>query len=397
MAQETVRHIYAEASAVQDREARRRLARHAERSEQARAMRAMLSHAEPMLVSSAADFDADPWLLNVPNGTLELRAGTLRPHRREDRLTKLCPVAYHPEAKAPRWEQFLGEVFQGNAALISFLQRWVGYTLTGDSSERKFVILHGPGKNGKSTFVETLRFILGSDYAAHANSETFLRKRLGTIPADLASLQGKRLVTVAETGEGRSLDAATIKTATGRDRLKVRLLHHNFFEYTPQFKLYLSTNHKPDIPADDQAVWDRVRLIPFRRTFEEHEQDKHLDEKLRSEAPGILAWAVQGCLQWQKDGLAVPDTVTAATLQYRSEMDVIAQFLQDCCVLQPSATVRPKQLHEAYATWCAENAEKPLGLRKFGENVKRRGYRTRLTMGNAVWDGLGLRLAHECA
>ncbi len=390
-AQETVRHIYAEASGTKDSEKRTEVVKHGRRSEHDRGIRGMLSQARPMLLAESPQFDRDPWLLNLRNGTLDLRKGRLHQHRREDFITGLVQLDYERDAKAHRWEQFLREVFQENDELINFVQRYIGYSLTGDTTERKFVILYGTGKNGKSTLVETLRFVLGDDYAAQAHTETFLVQRFTGIPADLASLAGKRLVTGTETRQGRRLDVSTVKTITGRDRIKVRFLRQNFFEYTPQFKLYLSTNHKPEIEADDQAIWDRVRLVPFNRTFHEDEQDKRLDEKLRAEAVGILAWAVHGCTEWQKHGLAVPDTVTRATVQYRSEMDVIVGFLDDCCVVESVATVRPKELHDAYAEWCQENGEKSLGLRKFGEQLRFRGFESDRTGTRRFWIGLRLR------
>jgi len=199
------------------------------------------------------------------------------------------------------------------------------------------------------------------------------------------------LVATCETGSGRKLDAATIKMITGRDRLKVRLLHKNYFEYTPQFKLYLSTNHKPEIDADDQAVWDRVRLIPFNRIFPDDEQDKHLDERLQAEAAGILAWAVRGCIEWREKGLAVPDEVTRATVAYRTDMDVLSHFLDDCCVVESAARIAPKQLHDAYKEWCDDNGEKPLGLRKFREQLKLRGFERDRPGGKRLWVSIRLR------
>jgi putative DNA primase/helicase len=221
------------------------------------------------LAASELDFqvqpsrlDADPWLLNVANGTLDLRTGKLRSHRRSDLITRLAPVRWNPAADCPRWKAFLDEIFDEDVALIEYVQRAAGYSLTGDTSERVLLILHGEGANGKTTFLETLTAAL-ADYAACTPTETLLAKRPDAIPNDVARLKGARFVTASEAGEGVQLAEARVKELTGRDRVPARFLHREWFEFCPEFKLWLATNHKPVIRGTDKAIWDRIRLVPF--------------------------------------------------------------------------------------------------------------------------------------
>jgi len=367
-AKEAVQSIYAEAAETADEKKRQDLEKHALKSEANARIKAMIESAqsEPGIPVLPDELDADLWLLNCLNGTLDLRTGELREHRREDRITKLIPVEYDPEATAPTWDAFLQRIMDGNEDLIAFLQRAVGYSLTGDVGERVLFFLHGRGANGKSTFLETVRALLG-DYAQRAPTETLLARRSGNIPNDVARLRGARFVSASESEEGKRLNEPLIKEVTGGDTLCARFLHAEFFEFEPECKLWLSTNHKPVVRGTDKAIWDRIKLIPFAVTIPEAEQDKHFGEKLKAELAGILAWAMRGCLDWQENGLGVPGAVKRATESYREEMDTLGDFIKDCCVVGPTVEVITKDVYNVYVEWCKANGEQPISKRAFAK------------------------------
>ena len=319
-AKKTVRSIYEEASKIKDENARKELATFALRSESSQKIKAMLSLAEsePKIPILANDFDSNTYALNVLNGTIDLRTGELKPHNPSNLITKLCPVKYDPKQKSPLWEKFLNEIMDGNDELISFLQKVIGYSLTGDTREQCFFIFYGTGANGKTTFLQTISTLL-NDYAQQSPTETFMLRRFGGVPNDVARLKGKRFVSTIEIEQGRRMAESLVKALTGGDTIAARFLFGEFFEFIPQFKLFLGTNHKPVIHGTDLAIWRRIRLIPFLVTIPEEKQDRELVSKLKEELPGILNWAIKGCLAWQKDGLGVPEEVKAATDEYRKE------------------------------------------------------------------------------
>ncbi|MDP9470657.1 MAG: phage/plasmid primase, P4 family [Chloroflexota bacterium] len=394
LAKETVRAIYAEAADASDDEARKTIAKHALRSEGEARVRAAISLAEsePGIPTTPDQLDQHRWLLNVRNGTLDLRSGELRAHDRGDLLTQLAPLAYDPDASCPTFLAFLERIMAGNEGLIRFLQRAIGYSLTGDTSERVLMILHGEGRNGKSTLLEVVRGILGG-YAVRTPTETLLAKRDSTIPNDIAKLKGARFVSASESDEGRRLDEAKIKDLTGGDTISARFMRGEWFDFLPEFKLWLGTNHKPVIRGTDRAIWDRIRLVPFAVRIPDEEQDKQLRVKLLTEAPGILAWAVRGCLDWQRDGLGEPQEVKTATAGYRAEMDVLGAFLEDCCIIASNAQCPAKDLYAAYQTWCEETGEKALTQKAVGQRLGERGFESgRLAGGQRtrVWKGIGL-------
>ena len=351
---------------------------------------------EPGVEIVAAALDQDPWLLNCLNGTLDLRTGELRPHQRGDLLTQQCPVRYEPDATCPRWEQFLREIFLEDEGLIAFIQRAVGYSLTGDVRERALFICHGLGRNGKSTFLEIIAELLG-DYAMRTPTRTLMEKHNPDyIPNDVAALKGMRFVHASESGEGKRLDEEFIKDATGRDTLTARFMHGEWFNFRPVFKLWLRTNHKPIIRGTDPAIWDRPRLIPFNARFTGTADDKTLPDQLRQELPGILRWAVRGCLSWQINALVTPAAVRQATDDYREEMDVIGNFFADRCVSLPGLSVTSKALLAAYSQWCELNGEKPLTSKALAARLRERGYLPdKGTSGVRLWRGLGLAAPEE--
>ena len=393
-AKETATSMLAEASAGADEDRRKVLAKHALKTEGDPRIRAMISLAasEPGIPVSPADMDTDALLLNVSNGTLELRTCELRAHRREDLLTKLVPVAYDPEALSPTWLSFLQRSMDGDVAMVEFLQMAAGYSLTGSTSEQVCFIGHGSGANGKSTFVRTLTD-LGADYATWTPTQTLLARQGERIDNDLARLRGARMVVAVETSGGRRLAEALVKQLTGGDRVTARFLFGEFFEFTPQFKLWLMTNHRPEIRGTDHAIWRRIRLIPFTVTIPPAEQDPELPEKLRAEFPGILRWAVEGCRIWRKEGLGTPMPVLDATAAYRATMDQIGSFLRECCEQEAEAKVGATELYKAYLAWCESNRESEQSQRRFGEGLAERGFKTeRNSVTNRIVR-VGLRLA----
>jgi putative DNA primase/helicase len=280
----------------------------------------------------------------------------------------------------------------GKADLVQFLQRAIGYSLTGLTIERCMFILWGGGKNGKSTLLDTMLEIL-ADHAARTNTDTLMASRNVGIPNDIAALKGMRFVFAVEGEEGRRLAEAKIKDLTGGDTISARFMRGEWFSFRPEFKLWLGTNHRPAIRGTDDAIWDRIRLVPFHRRFEPHEQDKHLKDKLLAEAPGILAWAVEGCLDWQREGLGEPAAVREATHQYRSSEDVVGNFIDDRCEMGSGLQVTKHALYTAYKTWCEQNGEKPVTQRKLSDLLKERGGIDESRVGKErthYWIGLSL-------
>jgi putative DNA primase/helicase len=393
----TVRSIYAEASQISDDDRRKAVSKHARASESAGRVQAMLSLAqtEPDIAVTGRDLDTNPWLLNVLNGTLDMRTGELRRHRRSELITKLAPVAYDPAAECPEWFNFLDRIMAGSPGLICYLQKLAGYCLTGDTREKCLPVLHGVGNNGKTIFTATIGAMLG-DYARETPVETLMIKRNETIPNDIAGLKGARLVTASEGERGQRLAESLIKRLTGGDKISARFLHQEFFEFVPEFKIVLSTNHKPSIRGTDAAIWSRIHLVPFDVTIPKSEQIPRtvMLERLREEWPGILAWAVEGCLAWQKEGLEKPEEVERATRDYRADSDILGGFISDCCIINPPAKCRSTELYNRYQKWCGDNGEEYIKFRTFGAVLEERGLkRTRLGhKQDRGFQGIGLKL-----
>jgi phage/plasmid primase, P4 family, C-terminal domain len=334
--------------------------------------------------------DQDPWLLNCSNGTLDLKTGTLRAHDRADLLTRSIPVAYDEAALCPTWDAFLQRIMNGNPHLIDFLQRAIGYALTGVIWEHVLLILWGTGRNGKSTFLNTLRALLGP-YAIKAPSELLMVNNNDRHPTERADLFGKRFVAAIETEQGRRLAEVFVKEATGGDPIRARRMREDFWEFQPTHKVFLATNHKPVIKGTDHAIWERLRLVPFNITIPKDERDTALPDKLQAELPGILAWAVRGCLAWQQEGLGEPEEVQQATAGYRTEMDVLGQFIAECCLVGPHYRTKAADLYGAYKRWCEQQGVPYDVQRTWGVALTERGYeRKRGTAGSHWWLGIGL-------
>lgn len=345
-------------------------------SEQKRKAMVNLAGAEDEVKATPEEFDRDPILLTVNNGTLDLRTGKLLGHDRGHLVTKLAPVDFDPNAECPLWMAFLDRIMGENEGLTSFLQRAVGYSLTGDTSEQCLFLLYGTGANGKSVFVRTVGRLLG-DYAGAASFETFLVRRREGPRNDVADLRGARFVSAIEAEKGQRLAESLVKSLTGGDRIKARFLYSEHFTYEPTFKLWLAANHKPVVRGADLAIWRRIRLVPFTVAIPEAEQDRHIGEKLAEELPGILRWAAEGCLAWQREGLRPPPEVRSATAAYREESDPLAEFLADCCAIGDSLQTRFGDLFAAYQRWAGANRipeRERLSNRAFGDRLSERGF-----------------------
>lgn len=368
--------------------------------QQAAAMRKFIqksrgSHAKDNLLKEAQhltgipatdnDFDKARGVLNLQNGVLKLRHGSLHPHDRARLITRLAGVDYDPKATAPVWQMFLSSVTGGDTALQNYLQCMVGYMLTGSTREQCIFFLYGDGSNGKSTFLDVLADLMGS-YAMNAQSETITARRQSDSPrADIARLKGARLVTISECPADVWLDEAMVKQLTGGDTVTARYLYGREFEFKPEFKLIMATNYKPRIRGTDSGIWRRIRLVPFTQTIPEDKQDLQLPDKLRAELPGILNWALEGLQQWmqassggKRRGLPHCDAVDSATAEYRGEQDRLKQFLEDCTEHVPGYTVQAGVLYQTYKGWCEENGERfPLTGNKFGREISKTLQRTK--------------------
>jgi putative DNA primase/helicase len=395
-ATKTVRTIYGEAEKATDSNDRKEIAKWAQRSESASRVREMISLAKSREgVAVTPDIlDTNGWLLNCRNGTVNLITGKLSKHRQEHFITKLVDIDYDAKATCPVWENFLKEIMNDDEDLIGFLKRAVGYSLTGSKSEECMFILYGEGANGKSTFLNALHMITG-DYGMHTPTETLLKKKYEGIRNDIARLKGTRFVTTAEVEKGKQLDESLVKLLSSTDPVVVRFLHREYFQYVPEYKVFMATNHKPQITGTDEGIWRRIRLIPFNVTIPREEQDKDLHRRFLRERAGILRWAVEGCLDWKRKGLGEPPAVVKATEEYRTEMDILANFINDCCIEDRTAKARSKDLYAEYFHWCEENGEALLGKRNFGTRLKERDYEPTKVGGDRGWKGLTLKKQDE--
>lgn len=333
----------------------------------------------------ATVFDADPWLLNTPNGVVDLRTGRVREHRRADLFTKVTGTV--PSGDCPRWSRFLNEVSQGDLELVRYVQRWAGYILTGETSEHSFLFVYGPGGNGKGVLLNTLAAVLG-DYATTAPMETFMATQQDRHPTDLAGLRGARLVLAQETEAGRALAESRIKALTGGDRISARFMRGDFFEFVPTFKLVMVGNHRPVIRNPDDAMRRRLHLLPL--TFRPTRPNNDLPAVLRAELPGILAWAIEGCLAWQPDGLGLPDVVREATADYFSEQDLLIQWLAECCERSPDATTASAAAFRSWEAWARARGEVG-GTNKAFSAALERHHGKRKAHGATVFIGLRLK------
>ena len=349
-----------------------------------------LARADRRHAATADEWDADPWLLNTPGGVVDLKTGRQRPHERADRMTKITTAT--PGGDCPTWRQFIDEVTGGDKELQSYLQRMVGYALTGSTQEHALFFLYGTGANGKSVFVNTLATILG-DYATNAPMDTFMETRTDRHPTDMAGLRGARFVAAIETEQGKRWAESKLKNLTGGDKISARFMRQDFFEFFPQFKLFVAGNHKPAIRNIDEAMKRRLHLIPFTITVPPERRDKNLQQKLLAERDGILAWAVQGCLDWQRHGrLDPPQRVVEATEEYFEAEDALGRWLDERCVREANAKSLTAELFNDWKQWAEAAGEFVGAQRRFSDLLITRGLeKWRNGMGVRGFQGIGLK------
>lgn len=387
LAREAVRQIHHEAAFAPTEEKEKKIGKWALASQSAGHRKAMveLARFEPGVAITSDRWEADKWLLNCQNGTLDLKTAELRPHRRRDLITKIATVNYDPTHPAPRFYRFLDEITQGNEELQRYLKAVAGYSLTGDVREDVFFVHHGHGRNGKGTFLNLFRKILGN-YAEDVSPETFSHQtRAGQAAPELVAIKGARYVLTSESEDGARLNESLIKRLTGRDPITARPLYGAPISFWPECKLHYLTNHKPHVQGTDNGIWSRIRLVPWNVSFAGREE-RTLETTLWSEAPGVLAWAVAGLLDWLENGLPKCAAVDGASKDYRAAQDKIGQFLDECTEKTNVPVVKGGTLYKAYCAWAAANGFKPMNNNNLSEKLLERGYqRTKRNDGN-MWN-----------
>ena len=358
------------------------------------AMVNLAKQSQPIMLSDM-ELDASPHLLGTGNGTVDLSSGQLLPPDRDLFLTKSTAVPYDPDAQCPRWEQFVSEIMDGNEELIGFLHRFAGYALWGGNPEQVVAILYGTGSNGKSTFVNTLQRIVG-DYARQIDPSSLMAQRFrnaGGCREDLIRLYRTRLAIATESGDSDRLDEGLIKSVSGGDRLYARAPYaKRGLEFTPEFLLMLATNYKPIIKGTDHAIWRRLLLIPFERSFRDEGRNNQLATQLASEDVGILRWLVEGCVMWQQLSLDPPSKVRAATEEYRTEMDIVGDWLKERCLVDPPAVTLTSRLYENYKFWCEEERIQVATKSWFGRNLEQKGFVNTWQGGKRARQGIQLKV-----
>lgn len=372
----------------------KRIIGHAVKSHTVQKMEAMtkLAAARPGMSVLLHELDSDPGLLGVRNGVVDLRTGELLQARPDMLITRQCNAAYDKFAECPQWLGFLNAVFDGDSDTIETIQRALGYTLTGSSTEEKLFICFGRGANGKSVFANVVASILG-DYGQTAPSSLLVTRREGDTGArnDLAMLAGARYVGINELQNGDRLDEAIVKQLAGREPISARFLHREFFTFAPQFTPWLRTNHRPVVTGDDDGIWRRLVLIPFKRQFAESERDPHLEERLLSERDGILAWMVEGATKWRRDGLKLSPTIKRESLAYRKESDLLGEFLEDKCELDPNARVEQGKLFSSWQGWCEAAGVRHGAKASFTRRLVERGIAEARSNGTRFYVGVTFR------
>ncbi len=403
LAKDVIRAMYQAAVDESDDATRKAKVKHVLATESRKArIDAMIDLARSELVIQPDQLDNYMMHLNVGNGLLALGildkpTDVFLPHNqyeifcRDEFCMAIAPVWYKPAAACPTWLKFLDTIFSGNVRVINFVQELAGYALTGDVREQVLPIFYGSGANGKSTFVNTLLAILGEDYAIPGPRDLLMARKGDSHPTNVARLFRKRLVVWQETTDGNRLDEAFVKELTGGDRLNARRMCEDPWSFTPTHKAILVTNHKPEIRGTDHGIWRRVRLVPFNVRIPDEQQDKELPEKLLEEHSGILNWCLEGCRRWLTQGLSLPAEVKAATEEYRDQQDLIALFLDECCLTgSDDYRVKASVLFTAWGKWCEQNNETIGTQRKFGDTLTGRGFKKKVS--NGIWR-LGITLA----
>ncbi len=398
LAKQTARAIYNEAAEAGSHDDAEKVAKHAHQSEGEARLSAMVSLAqsENGIPIKLSELNANQWLLNCLNGTIDLKTGNLLPHNPTDLITLEVPTEYHPDADCPNWHSFLDMATTGDKGLQVYLKKAIGYSLTGNTGTQVIFMLYGLGSNGKSTFCNTIRTLFDG-YAARLDAEDLMlaeRNNRGQPKEGLADIQGKRFVVGSELQDGRQLNTSLVKDISGQDAIKARRLYAHEVEFVPTCKLWLYGNHKPTVKDTTISIWRRIKLIPFTATIEDSERiDDYAEKYLLPELPGILAWAVSGCLSWQQEGLKDTEAVKSATAGYRADEDTLGDFIGDCCIIENAATIAKKEVKELYQKWCEDNKEIPITQKNFKARLTEKGVTDGISSDGKkrVWKGIRVR------
>lgn len=356
---------------VDPEEAEKKWAKFKSKERNNRSKENMLKEVQHHVAVLHNEFDRDAMLLNTRSGYVDLNRAVLQEHDKSKMFSKITAAEFTESIDAPVWNQFLEQIFDHDQELIHFIQKAVGYSITGSTREQVMFFLHGNGRNGKSVFINTIADVLGT-YAETMNVSSIMVKSMGGVNSDIARLEGARMVISSEANEGERLDEGLVKQMTGGDKMVARHLYGSEFEFTPTLKLWMATNHRPLIRGTDDGIWRRIMLIPFKVQIPKEQVDKNLSFKLQAERDGILNWIVQGAMMWQNEGLEPPQIVREASLEYRNEMDVISLFIDECCEKGETYRAPAGELFKKYQEWAKESSEYSMSKQKFGKEMRKK-------------------------
>ena len=388
-----IHQMYRGLRVINDRTLEAAFEKHLIKSESFRRLQAIIGLLKMCKDIKAEDWelDSDIYLFNIEGLTLNLKTGKAREPNIKDLITKKSRFIYDKNADCPIWKMFINQIFNQDKDLIHFIQKAMGYSLSGDVGEQCLFILWGTGANGKSTFLNVLHYLFG-DYACSTMIETFMKKN-SEQSNDLARLKGARLVTTSEIEQGKPLSESLIKQITGGDEITARFLYGEYFSFKPTFKIFMATNHKPKVRGADNGIWRRIKMIPFTVTIPAEQRDKSLTEKLIAENSGILNWLIQGYAMWRKEGLQEPDAIRDANEEYRMDMDIVGTFVNDCFNFDASLKIRlhTKQLYDTYLKWCNRNNERIMSQKWLGLRMQEKGFKRIIGNGQRMWLGLYIK------
>ena len=389
---------YDKVAQLDDFSQRQEMSRYAKKSESKQAIEStiLLAKTEEGIPLKVEQLDINPYLLGVANGVIDLKTGSLLESTKDYYITKQAPVVFNHSSECSKWLAFLNQAMKEDREMIDYLHRIVGYSLTGDTREQVLFFLFGHGANGKSVFVNTIQDLLG-DYALQTPVSTLMTRSKGSINNDVARMRGARFVATTETEEGSKFNESEIKLLTGGDTITCRFLRQEHFEYRPEFKIWISGNHKP-VPGDGHSIWRRLILIPFDVIVNDKDQDKELHMKLRGELSGILNWAIEGCLKWQEEGLQTPKKILDAVSEYKSEMDRVLSWMEECCEPKPKtgSETKASSLYRSYKYWAKENGEWAMSQRIFGNKLVEKGYKKVRKGQGQFYQGISLLPSSFC-